>query len=438
MRTIPYRGATWLALYSAAALLPLLIAYVDAPRGRREFAIEFGVALGFVTFAVIGLQFLLTARFPRLAAPFGLDALLHFHRLTGILALTGLLAHVLLLVTARERFSRFLSVYEDAPRAVMLWAVLIGLALIVLLTLLRKRLQIPYQWWRMAHGLLAIGVLALAAVHIYQSGHYAQDDWKMAAYAGLAAVGIALLGWVRVVRPIQHLRRPYNVVDVRTVAPRVWSVALEPRGHQGMRFRGGQFAWLALNQKPWAADIHPFSFASSSTDQRIEFIIKELGDFTEGLGALRPGATAYLDGPYGNFHLLPQDAGVVFVAGGVGISPALSMLRSMRDLGDERPFWLVYGAGRLETVIAREELERFAAAENVHLSLVLEEPPEGWQGERGQVTRDVLARVLPPPGTPGIRYFVCGPGPMMDGVEAALVSLGVSTSAIRSERFDIA
>lgn len=215
-------------------------------------------------------------------------------------------------------------------------------------------------------------------------------------------------------------------------------MTLEPRGHEGMRFRGGQFAWLALNQKPWAADVHPFSFASAGNRGRIEFIIKELGDFTAGLGALRPGATAYLDGPYGNFYPARHDAGVVFIAGGVGISPALSMLRTMREEEDQRPFWLVYGAGRLETVIAREELEALAAAENTHLTIVLEEPPEHWHGGRGQVTREVLSHVLPAPSMPGLRYFVCGPAPMMDSVERSLRSLGVPGSAIRSERFDIA
>jgi predicted ferric reductase len=434
-----WRGSLWLGVYAGIVLLPLLIAAIDPPRRQREFAIEFGVSLGFIAFAVVALQFVLTARFPRLAAPFGLDALLHFHRLTGILALAALLAHVVLLVTARERFRDFLNPFDDFLRAFALWAVLVALTLIVVSTLWRRPLRIPYQWWRLVHGVLALFVIFVATVHIFQVNHYSADTWKMTLWAAFAAVAVVLLGWSRVVRPFRQLRRPYEVVEVRPETPRVWTVALEARGHDGMRFRAGQFAWLALAQKPWDVDSHPFSVASSAKDQgRIEFIVKELGDFTSGVGEIRVGSEAYLDGPYGNFVVEEDDQAVVLIVGGVGITPALSIIRTMWATNDRRPVWLIYAAGGMESVIRREELESLAQHEQMHLSLVLENPPAGWQGERGFITKDVLDRVLPPTSTPGIRYFICGPAPMMDAVEGALRQLRVSSADIRSERFNIA
>jgi predicted ferric reductase len=429
----------WVALYVAVVLVPLAVAFAGNPPASRGFVVEFGVAVGFVAFAVLGLQFLLTARFPRMAAPLGLDALLRFHRLAGIGALIAVLVHVLALIAAREEFRQFLNPLDEFLRAAALWAVLGALVLLLVLTIWRRPLGLPYQWWRITHGLLALAVLAIAVAHVFRVGHYSEELWKLAFWAGFAGAAAALLGWTRVVRPLRQLRAPYEVVAVTAEVDRVWTVALEPRGHAGMRFRGGQFAWLTLDQPPWHIDAHPFSFSSSAAmHDRVEFTIKALGDFTAEVGTVAVGARAYLDGPYGNFTLDDRATGAAFIVGGVGITPAFSILRTMRDMGDRRPAWLVYGAGSIASVLRRSELEALARDHGLELTLVLEEPVPGWTGERGLITREVLDRSLPDPSLSGLQYFVCGPGPMMDAVSDALRSRGVPASAVRAERFNIA
>ena len=69
---------------------------------------------------------------------------------------------------------------------------------------------------------------------------------------------------------------------------------------------------------------------------------------------------------------------------------------------------------------------------------MLERPPEGWEGEVGFVTAQVLDRHLPADKSQGIEFFVCGPPPMMDAVESALLSLDVPLDKIHAERFDLA
>lgn len=428
-----------IALYLAVLFVPLAIALVGSRPPARELAVEVGVGIGFVAFAMLGLQFLLTARFPRVATPLGLDALLRFHRLAGIAALVAVIAHMLLLIVLREEFRQFLNPFDQILRALALWAVLGALGLLIVLTLWRRPIGLPYQWWRITHGLLALSVLAIAVVHIFRVHHYSAEAWKMALWAGLALFAAGLLGWTRVVRPIRQLRAPYEVVEVRSEADRVWTVALAPVGHVGMRYRGGQFAWLVLDQPPWHIDAHPFSFSSSAhRHDRIEFTIKALGDFTRHLGSIPTGARAYLDGPYGNFTLEDDATGGVFIVGGVGITPALSILRTLRDAGDTRPTWLVYGAGSLASMLRRTELEEMTDEGSLHLTLVPEHPSAEWKGERGFITAEVLARALPDPTTPGLQYFVCGPDPMMDAVTTALEGTGVPPRAIRAERFNIA
>lgn len=435
------RTIAGIAGYVVAIMVPFAVALAPPRPEGRGLTIDFGVAIGFVAFAMLGIQFLLTARFPRLAAPYGLDGLLRFHRVAGVLALIAVLTHILTLIAVRSDFRAFLDPFDDLVRAGALWMLLGALVGLVALTIWRKPLGIPYQWWRLTHGALALFVIFVTVVHIFRVGHYSAVPWKMAVWAMYGAGSAGLLVWTRVVRPIRSLRRPWRVIDVRAQAGRAWTVALEPDGHPGMPFRAGQFAWLVISQRPWHIDAHPFSFSSSSelarTSGRVEFTIKELGDFTATIGSVPVGSAAYLDGPYGDFVLDESATGAVFVVGGIGVTPALSIIRTMRDRGDTRPVWLVYGVGHSRAVIARDELEALSETGRLHLTLVAEASDEHWSGERGLITDELLARVLPPLDA-HLAVFCCGPRDMMDAVLPSLRALGAGTERLRAERYDLA
>ncbi len=427
--------------YLVAVSVPLVVALLPPRPDARELVVEVGVGLGFLAFGAIVLQIVLIGRVPPLANPVGLDRLMHAHRLAGVLA-GGLVAgHVLILITAQDEFLRFYDPtggWTELTRAAALWSVTGALCLLFSSTFWRQRLRLAYQYWHLGHALLALFILMVAVVHVFRVSHYSAEPWKMAIWGASALAAAALLVWTRVCRPVRQLRQPYCVVDVRKELGRSWTIVLEPRGHDGMPFRGGQFAWVAIDQPPFHIDTHPFSFASSSSNpDRVEFTIKELGDFTSRIGEVAVGTRAYLDGPYGNFTLESADTGAVFIAGGVGVTPALSILRSMVDGGDTRPAWLVFAVRSPETAIRSNELEQLAASGHVALTYVFEEPPAEHDGEHGLIRAEVLDRTLPP-HAPGLRYFVCGPAPMMDAVERLLQERGVPASVIRTERFNMA
>jgi predicted ferric reductase len=244
-----------------------------------------------------------------------------------------------------------------------------------------------------------------------------------------------------VLKPFWLLLRPYQVVQVRPERNKAWTVVVRPKGHAGMRFMPGQFAWLTAWSSPFSEQEHPFSFSSSSEQgSELSFTVKELGDFTQRVKELQPGMQVYLDGPFGAFSVdrHPHAQGFVFIAGGVGITPIMSMLRSLADRGETRPLLLIYANKDWENVIYREELEQLSQRLDLQVVHVLEKAPEGWQGEVGFVNRDILERHLPanlPRNSQEI--FICGPEPMMNAVEKQLVEMGVWVGDFHSERFNL-
>ena len=436
------RGALWVGLYLALVLAPVLLMLVGPTPPSRGFWTEFSVALGFSGLSMLGLQFILTARIRQITAPYGIDIIYHFHRQISAIALLLVLAHpVMLFVTDPE--TRGLLNPVTAPwRAQAAWTATLAFVIVAATSVWRKQLRIPYEPWRLMHGVLATAGIVFAMAHVIGVNHYVGAPYKRVFWVALAVVWIGVLVYVRVVKPWIMLGRPYEVEEVREERGDSWTLKVRPDGHRGMGFKPGQFAWLTVWNSPFAVMEHPFSFSSSAAgdpSDGLSFTIKELGDFTETVKEIEPGQRVYLDGPYGQFSVdRHAAAGYVFVGGGSGITPILSNLRTLADRGDRRPMFLFYGNSTWDGVILREEIEDLKGRLDLQIVHVLEDPPEGWEGEEGYVTAEVLDRHLPKERG-GFEYFVCGPDPLMDAVEGALIEeLEVPLNKVHSERYNLA
>ena len=208
---------------------------------------------------------------------------------------------------------------------------------------------------------------------------------------------------------------------------------------EGIRFQPGQFAWITLKISPFRMREHPFSIASSAEHpESIEFGIKAVGDFTNTIKDVKPGTKAYLDGSYGVFTTDRYEnmAGFVFIAGGIGITPILSMLVTLAERNDEHPLLLIYASKTWEDVTYREQLEALKDKLDLTIVHVLRKPPEDWSGETGYVDKELLQRYIPK--RPATRnYFICAVPKIMDAVEVALHELGVPVTNIHMEHYNL-
>jgi 3-phenylpropionate/trans-cinnamate dioxygenase ferredoxin reductase subunit len=153
------------------------------------------------------------------------------------------------------------------------------------------------------------------------------------------------------------------------------------------------------------------------------------------LVGLRPGRRVFLDGPYGGFTIegLEDVPGFVFIGAGVGITPLLSMLRTLADRADRRRVWLI-SARTQHDLMLRPEVEQVRARMNLKVIEVVSAPEPGWTGEVGRISQNLLSRNLPR-RPHRLHYFLCGPTAMVTSVSHDLAALGVPHRRIHTERF---
>jgi 3-phenylpropionate/trans-cinnamate dioxygenase ferredoxin reductase subunit len=432
-------AAFWIGIYLLITLLPLLVLLFYAPTEGRGFWTEFSVALGFIGLAMMALQFALTARINRIEASYGVDIILQFHRYISLVAFGLILIHPLILFITEPETLQLLNIFEAPWRARFAVASTTALIILVVTSIWRKPLKIPYEPWRILHGILAVMIVALGLAHALGVSYYLSLFWKSVLWSAIALAALWLLIYVRLIKPWLMTRKPYLVEEVIPQRGNVWTLALRSRGHQGMQFQPGQFAWITLDISPFRMREHPFSMSSSAASpERLEFGIKALGDFTNTIKDVKPGTKAYLDGPYGVFtsDRYWDSAGFVLIAGGIGITPIMSMLVTAAERQDDRPFLLIYASKTWSDVTFREELEELRTQLDLTIVHVLKEPPENWQGETGYVDRELLAKYIP--RHRGSRnYFICAAPVMMDAVEAALHDLEVPVTNVHMEHYNL-
>jgi predicted ferric reductase len=431
------RGTIWVIVYLVSILAPLFALMVFAPPPTRDFWTEFSVAIGYAGLAMMGLQFGLTARFRYVTEPWGEDVIYHFHRQISLIAIGLVIAHPLILFGVRPELLALLNSLTAPWRARFAALSIYSLIALMVMALWRAKWNIRYEIWHLTHIVLAVVAVTAGLLHMVGWGFYLGAPWKRTLWIGLTIFWIGLLLYVRIIKPLFMLRRPYRITEVRKERGDSWTLAMQPDGHPGFRFSPGQFGWLTLWGSPFQITGHPFSFSSSAavTDGGAEMTIRNLGDFTSAIGKVPVGQRVYLDGPYGAFTIDRNPADMhVLIAGGVGITPMMSIIRTLADRGDSRPVILLYGSKDWESITFREELDELRTRLNLRVIHALVNPPVGWTGEQGFISAEMFKRHLPQPYADH-EYFICGPDVMMDAIEKELRTLDVPLSKYHSERY---
>lgn len=205
---------------------------------------------------------------------------------------------------------------------------------------------------------------------------------------------------------------------------------------QDLKFFPGQYLDFAV---PGTEETRSFSMANTSArDGFLEFVIKIYPDglFSRFLDTgVAVGDRLRVTGPFGVFTLRDNPgADLVFVGGGAGMAPILSLLRTMAERGIERKATYYYGARREADLCFHAELRELEEKlPNFRYVPALSEPgDDGWEGETGLIT-DVLRRAGL--DLKGADAYVCGPPPMVEAALELLPALGVADKRVFYDKF---
>lgn len=444
-----FRASFWFGIYFLLIVLPLVIGTAAPPQAEGAgFLNELAMALGFSGLAMMALEFTLISRVRSVAGAFGDDALLEFHRWMGFVSFALVLAHPAVLIVEGLPWSMLNPFSGEVP---WMWRTgVISLWLLVLLVVQvawRRRLRLSYEWWKLLHSLLGSAAVLLGFAHIYMVSWYTRALPMKILWYGYFIFLFILAVRYRLIRPLRLWRIPWEVSRNQANTSDTRTLWLRPVGHPGMRFEPGQYAWLNTGKTPFHLEQHPISISSSAEvlpetpdgKHEVGFSIKALGDWSSGtVPSLQPGSRVWVDGPYGAFSPdRAQGPGYVLIGGGAGITPLLSICATFADREDFRPVLVFYACPEEGDLGFREEFEKLKERANLKVVYVLDAAPPEWKGERGHITREMLARFLPKQHR-RYQFFVCGPPPMMDAMESILPSLGVPPDQIHTERFHLA
>jgi predicted ferric reductase len=437
----------WLSVFGAIVVVPSL-AYLAMPSYGEPASgglwDRLAVLTGLLALSALLCAAVLPSRLRSLNRAWGIESVIDGHRFLGVMTATLVFAHLACVVAENPANLALLDLPDAPGRAQAATIATIALAALAALAVLREKARLSYELWKWTHVGLAAVVLVFSGLHVWWLGQLVQTA-TFSTMLTLFAVGLLVVfGHRWIWRPLFDPSTEFVVRDIRRENPTVSTLVLQPRSRADQpstswAFAPGQFAWLRLGRSI-AAEEHPFTIASSAHSDATEFTIRHTGDFTRALRRLPQGATVWVDGPHGAFtNDTGSGAAFVMIAGGVGVTPMMSMLRTAAHRRDPRPYRLVVVASAPQDLLFRSELAQLRRCLDLEVTEVLRRPTEGWSGHTGEIGVGLLSVVLD--GSQhheDIDFFVCGPPSLVGDALSALEGLGASPDRVHTEQFDFA
>lgn len=178
-----------------------------------------------------------------------------------------------------------------------------------------------------------------------------------------------------------------------------------------------------------------FTLSSSPESEFLTITTKYAGNdksssFKRKLFSLKPGTVLEAAEPMGDF-VLPKliQTPLVFIAGGIGVTPFHSIFQWLADTVEERPIKFMYGVRNEDEIVFQETFE----AVGIEPTIVVSEPSDSWGGERGRITAEMVLDLEKP--TDDTLVYVSGPEPMVQSLAKDLHAAGLAKNQIVSDEF---
>lgn len=404
-----------------------------------------GRLTGLVASDLLLLQVLLMARIPWVERWYGQDRLARRHRLVGFLSFWLMLAHIALITlgyaqsageTVAGQAWDLVVAYPGMLLAVAGTALLVA---VVVSSIRSARRRQRYETWHLIHLYAYLGV-GLALPHqLWTGADFTASALSRVYWWGLWGAASAAVLVFRMGLPIY--RSLYHRLRVHSVVPEAAGVvSVYVTGHRIDRLpavAGQFFCWRFLDGPGWSR-AHPYTLSAAPSEDLLRITVKNVGDGSSRLAALRPGTRVLVEGPYGALtadRVTFRSGKVLLMAAGVGITTMRALIDDLAGTGVQ--VTLLYRIRRSEDAVFRAELDDAAGRHGVRV-VYLEgrrARPKSWLPAMFAQVSDVTGLRWLVPDVAGHEVFLCGPPPWMSAVRATLRDAGVSADHVHAEEF---
>jgi predicted ferric reductase/mono/diheme cytochrome c family protein len=457
LRPAAIRGPATLAIIYTVPLVLWAFAAPLGPRFTGQFTTLTSIAVlfAFAGTSAFAANLVLGARLRPVEAYFGgLDRMYRAHRINGQVAFVLLLSHVAFMLASRATLS--ITTALDLLRPAAGWTIFAGvlaflaMTISIVLTLFVRLGHEVFVYVQRSFGF----VFLIACYHVFttQGGAKSQSaalNWYMVA---LATLGVTAFAYRSVFGNLLVRRHEYRVEAANRLDEFVTEVVMEPRG-SALAFTPGQFVFVSFRSlamkeqlRPFQLSMehqvfsfragevgnqfHPFSITSAPGERTLMITVKAVGDYTRALRSLEVDAEAVVEGPYGSFshQNVPGDR-QVWIAGGIGVTPFLSMARSLGG-HDHLDVDFYYCVEREEEAHFLAELRAIAAREPGFRVVLVPRDRDGFLSAERLVAEQ--------PDLREAEILICGPPAMIEALRGQLTGEGVSAARIHAEEFGFA
>ena len=294
----------------------------------------------------------------------------------------------------------------------------------ILLIVLTLYLRPKYNIWKITHKFFGLAFF-MASLHVLMIPSDISRYTPLRFYMlGLAFLGLIIYVYRTMFGKFLVNKYKYVVESVVALNNNIWYINLKPLNKK-LQFKAGQFIFVSFTDPSLSKESHPFSISSSPDDISLTLTVKALGDYTNKLINLTPGSPALIEGPFGTFsHKNSIYKNQVWIAGGIGITPFLSMAKSLK-IEDGYSIDLFYCVKNNQELIHLDLLKSLDHKIKLHLFC---------SEDHGYINADTISNLS---GTLVEKdIFICAPLQMVSSLKQQILTIGVNGKLIHSEEFN--
>jgi len=433
----------WISFAITSPLIPIFF-YFGGNWYSFFHSYSLGMVMGLTGYIYLFNVLIIGSRIRYFDRLFGHDRVLLFHGYLALSAMLFVAAHFLFKQT--YGYNLTFQTLSGITAYILFLAVIISTLLFMIsivpfsfgwMKTLRKEvvswLKPDYSKVKAFHNFTSIAAF-LAAIHAFLAPSTQENNWRIVILNIWAFTGISIFIYHKFIRRFVS-GRWLTVTKVIRMTDEIVEIRMHHTTGTAVKYRAGQFGYFRIMSKMYSKEEHPFTISSQPGTDELTITVKNMGDYTSKLKDVPPGTKVLFDGPYGVFTPEQDGRHHIFIAGGIGITPFLSVISEWDFADIKTPLTLIWSTRTAEEMVYRDYFTSIESKNNLFLFVPVVTRSDSANTGSRRIDKIILDPLIRKKETKNTVVYICGPDSMRKSVTKDLKNSGIASKNIHSERF---